>query len=366
MSNLYNKSFVIKLSKYITGSIDANELIRGQKYIEDIYEKNPRGNSILRFEIDWNFFSNEFFEDGDDYFVKMVTNTESDWDLWSVDDLIDEYWGDGFIQKFFNKENIEIYNSIIKKLLSTNPNNLNSSFESSEAGKVFVPNEMNRVILNSYGPSISPIIELFIDLKNRESQLASKDALEKETLKVFGEEGINVNWEYSYIEITAGKLYEILRVENYTAEDVMNSIVFFMKEIADSKQFHGWEEDKWEFEDPKYFNNLQFNKIVSQVLGYIDKNLYENINPDYFSIITLLSQLNKSSFYETVRSYHEKSLFRVTRLNAREGTVTVKILDNPMNIPNKTFPGSSFNFNQQYEMDLERFVSFLKLNQLIS
>ena len=340
MPNPDSKSFVTKLRKYLNGSISANELMEGQEYMSDIDEMNPRGKSVIYFDIDWGYFEENFFQEGDAWFVKNVTDLSRNYDIWDYD-LVQDNWTDGGLIYEFGEDAQRLYNQL--------SNLINQSNEPVRNHSKFAM-EVNGNLLTSYQSEIERILDLYVELKNVEAQRASRDAVLKETDEIFGNDGIGVDWEDGFIKINASTLYAILRTTAYGGEQAIEGLVEYMSEVAEEKRFHGWDENRWEFEDPKYFDSDEFNERVEEVFEYIVNDLRDNMSPDYLKIRKLLMDITNGDLYKEINTNGYVS--RIHRLNPKKGTLSLKLYKNP--------DGSSNWGRTTPEMDYQQFRRYLE------
>jgi len=317
MPNPNSNSFVTKLRKYLNGSISADELMDGQEYMDDIDEMTPRGKSVIYFDIDWGYFEENFFQEGDAWFIKSVTDLTRNYDIWDYD-LVLENWTDGGIIYEFGEDGKRLYNQISNLLNQSNEPVKNHSTSAME---------VNGNLLTSYPSEIEGILDLYVELKNVEAQRASRDAVLKETDEIFGNEGIGVDWEDGFIKINASTLYVIFRTTGYDGEQAMEGLIDVMNEIAEEKKFHGWDESRWEFEDPKYFDSDEFNEKIEEVFEYIKNDLMDNMSPDYLKIRKLLMDITNGDIYKEINTKGYVS--RIHRFNPIKGTLVLKLYKSP-------------------------------------
>ena len=273
LNGLTNKRefFIKDLRRFLNGSISASELEYRHKSISAIFERYPIGDSTIYFNIDFDdLVEREALNEGDPWLIRAV-HSDDYYDLEEYD-IAKDNWLDGWLNKYvFRGESQKKYHELIKKLKPNNFSNLGDKEYS----------EINDLIFTYFREEIDEILEEFIRLKNEEIKLATRDAVDKETHLAFDPYGISIDWYDETVSMKASNLYALMRMENiYTlgAEDAIQKII---SEIFIDSRFAGFDEARYEFEDPKYFDWDQMNATS---IKYLDKMLEKfDDNQDSYS-----------------------------------------------------------------------------------
>ena len=275
--------FIKDLRRFMNGSISASELeYNRHDSISGIFKKYPIGDSVIYFDINFDdLVEREALNEGDPWIIRAV---HSD-DYYDLDeyDVAKDNWLDGWVNKYvFRGESQQKYHELIKKLKPNNFTNLGDKEYS----------EINDLIFTYFREDIDEILEEYVRLKNEEIKLATRDAIDKETHLAFDPYGINIDWYDETVSMKVSNLYALMRMENiYTlgAEDAIQKII---SEILIDTKFAGFDESRYEFEDPKYFDWEQMNATS---IKHLDKML-EQFEDNQGSYSKFNNIMNKFGF----------------------------------------------------------------------
>jgi hypothetical protein len=275
--------FIKDLRRFMNGSISASELeYNRHDSISGIFKKYPIGDSVIYFDINFDdLVEREALNEGDPWIIRAV-HSDDYYDLEEYD-VAKDNWLDGWVNKYvFRGESQQKYHELIKKLKPNNFTNLGDKEYS----------EINDLIFTYFREDIDEILEEYVRLKNEEIKLATRDAIDKETHLAFDPYGINIDWYDETVSMKVSNLYALMRMENiYTlgAEDAVQKII---SEILIDTKFAGFDESRYEFEDPKYFDWEQMNATS---IKHLDKML-EQFEDNQGSYSKFNNIMNKFGF----------------------------------------------------------------------
>lgn len=280
-----NQFFIKDLRRYIQGTLSARELVLYNDKLDDINERNPRTESVLFFDINWDLLEEyEALEEGDAWVISDVFS-DRDYDL-EDSDYAKDMWSDGYFKDNFHGKSKELYEELVKKM---NPEfDLNNSKDRDYS-------HVNDKIWRHFRDELLDIFYVYTDLKNHEYKLATRDAIIKESNELFPQYGINVNWEGDYFSISAGNLYSLMRTENLYKATGTEATSKILAEIMQSGGFSGWNENRYEFHNEKYFDydhmgdvaERQFTKMIEkwdedQEVRNEMENIFKQYNLDFY------------------------------------------------------------------------------------
>lgn len=265
-----NRKFFIKdLRRFLTDTIYANALMSRHSDIGRIYSKNPIGDSIIYFDIDFDdLVETEALSEGDPWVIRAVYS-DNDYDLDEYEVAKDNWLDGGWLSNFIFRDNAkEKYYELIKKL--------KPDFNFSTAGEG-AWSDVNDIMFTYFRQEVDEILTEYVSLRNEEVKLATKDAVEKETKAAFDPYGIRVDWEDETISLKASTLYSLMRMENIYALGAKDSIQKIISEILIDTKFAGFDESRYEFENIEYFDRDQMTAVSVKHLENMIEKLDENI-----------------------------------------------------------------------------------------
>lgn len=327
--------FIKDLRRFLNGSISANELERRHNSISGIFERYPIGDSTIYFNIDFDdLVEREALNEGDPWLIRAV-HSDDYYDLEEYD-IAKDNWLDGWLNKYvFRGESQKKYHELIKKLKPNNFSNLGDKEYS----------EINDLIFTYFREEIDEILEEFIRLKNEEIKLATRDAVDKETHLAFDPYGINIDWYDETVSMKASNLYALMRMENiYTlgAEDAVQKII---SEILIDTKFAGFDESRYEFEDPKYFDLEQMNATS---IEYLDKMLekFEDNQDSYSKFNNIMDKFGFEVDSMTKRDLGNDIKIQILDFDSNKNVVRINVYS-----PNQ--------FRKALTVDIDDFEEFL-------
>ena len=279
-----NRKFFIKdLRRFLTDTISANDLVSRHSDISTIYRKYPIGDSIIYFDIDFDsLVESEALDEGDPWVIRAVYS-DNDYDLEEYEVAKDNWLDGGWLSNYMFKDNAkEKYFELIKRL--------KPDFNFSGA-KDKDWSEINDVIFNYFREDVDEILDEYIRLRNEEVKYATKDAIEQHTKKAFDSYGINVSWDNETVSLKASTLYSLMRMESIYSLGAKDSIEKIISEILNDSNFSGWDESRYEFDDPQYFDREQMDRTS---VKYLEKMIekFDEKKDSYEKFMKIMNEFN--------------------------------------------------------------------------
>ena len=312
-----NRKFFIKdLRRFLTETIYANALMSRHSDIGRIYSKNPIGDSIIYFDIDFDdLVETEALGEGDPWVIRAVYS-DNDYDLDEYEVAKDNWLDGGWLSNFIFRDNAkEKYYELIKKL--------KPDFNFSTAGEV-AWSDVNDIMFTYFREEVDEILNEYINLRNEEVKLATKDAVEKETNAAFDPYGIRVDWEDETISLKASTLYSLMRMENIYTLGAKDSIQKIISEILIDAKFAGFDESRYEFENIEYFDRDQMTEVSVKHLENMIEKLDENIE-SYTKFNTIMNKFGFDIDSVTKRDLGNDIKVQILDFNPNKNVVRMKV-----------------------------------------
>jgi hypothetical protein len=281
-----------------------------------IYSKNPIGDSIIYFDIDFdNLVETEALSEGDPWLIRAVYS-DNDYDLDEYDVAKDNWLDGGWLSNFIFRDNAkEKYYELIKKL--------KPDFNFSTAGEG-AWSDVNDIMFTYFREEVDEILTEYVSLRNEEVKLATKDAVEKETKAAFDPYGIRVDWEDETISLKASTLYSLMRMENIYALGAKDSIQKIISEILIDAKFAGFDESRYEFENIEYFDRDQMTEVSVKHLENMIEKLDENIE-SYTKFNTIMNKFGFDIDSVTKRDLGNDIKVQILDFNPNKNVVRMKV-----------------------------------------
>jgi hypothetical protein len=312
-----NRKFFIKdLRRFLTDTIFANALMSRHSDIGRIYSKNPIGDSIIYFDIDFDdLVETEALGEGDPWVIRAVYS-DNDYDLDEYEVAKDNWLDGGWLSNFIFRDNAkEKYYELIKKL--------KPDFNFSTAGEG-AWSDVNDIMFTYFREEVDEILTEYVSLRNEEVKLATKDAVEKETKAAFDPYGIRVDWEDETISLKASTLYSLMRMENIYALGAKDSIQKIISEILIDAKFAGFDESRYEFENIEYFDRDQMTEVSVKHLENMIEKLDEK-KDSYEKFNTIMNEFGFDINSVTKRDLGEDITVIIKGFNPNEDVVNTKV-----------------------------------------
>jgi hypothetical protein len=281
-----------------------------------IYSKNPIGDSIIYFDIDFDdLVETEALGEGDPWVIRAVYS-DNDYDLDEYEVAKDNWLDGGWLSNFIFRDNAkEKYYELIKKL--------KPDFNFSTAGEG-AWSDVNDIMFTYFREEVDEILTEYVSLRNEEVKLATKDAVEKETKAAFDPYGIRVDWEDETISLKASTLYSLMRMENIYALGAKDSIQKIISEILIDAKFAGFDESRYEFENIEYFDRDQMTEVSVKHLENMIEKLDEK-KDSYEKFNTIMNEFGFDINSVTKRDLGEDITVIIKGFNPNEDVVNTKV-----------------------------------------
>jgi hypothetical protein len=281
-----------------------------------IYSKNPIGDSIIYFDIDFDdLVETEALGEGDPWVIRAVYS-DNDYDLDEYEVAKDNWLDGGWLSNFIFRDNAkEKYYELIKKL--------KPDFNFSTAGEG-AWSDVNDIMFTYFRQEVDEILTEYVSLRNEEVKLATKDAVEKETKAAFDPYGIRVDWEDETISLKASTLYSLMRMENIYALGAKDSIQKIISEILIDAKFAGFDESRYEFENIEYFDRDQMTEVSVKHLENMIEKLDENIE-SYTKFNTIMNKFGFDINSVTKRDLGNDIKVQILDFNPNKNVVRMKV-----------------------------------------
>lgn len=257
--------FFVNLKNFINNKIDSHDFALTDNKINRI-EVDPRDIGKSRIYID--FFTDEKLlksigvHDDDISFYFQVKNSR-----YSSSEIYSYYSaGDEFLQGYgfwdmLDDDNWELLKEISTFLIPT-PFSLDNEFLS----------ELAKKLLDIFPSETKDMIHEFTVERNNEITESAEETIDSDLENFFKESNIKFHGD-AVISIEAKKL-----LEHYLKKGVphfpVNKLMKLVFEDEDAPG--GWSESIWEYSDPKKFDSVSFNRVVSIEL----ENIIEKLHSD--------------------------------------------------------------------------------------
>ena len=312
-----NRKFFIKdLRRFLTDTISANALMSRHSDIGRIYSKNPIGDSIIYFDIDFdNLVETEALSEGDPWVIRAVYS-DNDYDLDEYEVAKDNWLDGGWLSNFIFRDNAkEKYYELIKKL--------KPDFKISDASDNDW-SDVNDIMFTYFRQEVDEILTEYVSLRNEEIKFATKDAVEKETNAAFDPYGIRVDWDSETISLKVSTLYSLMRMENIYTLGAKDSIQKIISEILIDAKFGGFDESRYEFENIEYFDRDQMTAVSVKNLENMIEKLDEK-KDSYEKFNTIMNEFGFDINSVTKRDLGDNITVIIKGFNPNEDVVNTKV-----------------------------------------
>jgi len=313
-------NLLIALRNFTRNKISAYDLESTDESIDYIKEnKNVRGQS----ELEMKFTIDEFLE--------MMNLSESD--IWFYQDIrrgnfeflpydfvvqdFDEGYGPWY---YFDEENVKLTKEIAS-LLS------NSSFEfEDESMKSDLAKKLNKYFESEY----DQIIYSYMSNKNEEMSTVANERIENEIdsfLKKFGfkQKGYN-----NLIIKVSDLMSNLIRYNAYNS-DIKELLEIISKDSAREgwQDIGGWDEDRYEYLNDKYFDRGSFNRDVNWSLEKIYDKLSEEVGEEnlkkYRELVDSITDKFKMNVVYSLPK-NKKHSFLIKGFNVEKNKIIVDLI----------------------------------------
>lgn len=258
----------LALRNYLKGKISQYELMDSDKLIDRVKE-NRTSNGLSNIIIEFDSFD-EMGEiiglnEDDIYFYNIISNPHSSYELY------DSYYAsDDFEQgygpwSYFDSENIELIEKIAKYYL-------NQGFDSDDdSSKAEFAKKMDKF----FSREMSELLDEFSYYKNAEFMETARTNVIPEFEDYIQQSGFNL-YGSDMLSINASDLYSLFvqyDAIHLTLKELLKKI------FKDSdRQIGGWDENRYEYQDDRNFDDEGFNRDVNRILEKILEKTEEDID----------------------------------------------------------------------------------------
>jgi hypothetical protein len=265
------------------------------------YRKSNLGDSSIKIHIDESDFFNLFDKD-ENRSLDLIKQAFYGSGFHSYDYIKHSEWREGYMFDFFNTENIDKINDILKYFGNydvTDRNNYNNM------------EKITDILENHFDVQVYDIIDKFTDLANESLGDYIKSEVKGDVLGVLKKHKIFNKNLFEYYT-TVDDLIKVYQNTGKKTFDVKNLFKFLFKKI----EFKNYEDDSYNFS----IDDESFNETVSEELDEMFEKL-ENEPEKYEKFISFAEKLNKlkKMGYEIGKTYplpyDNKKQFKIEEIN---------------------------------------------------
>lgn len=262
----------LALRDYIRGKISKYELMDIEPSITDVRENSSgRGSSnlIIQFDSFSEFGELIGISDDDIYFYNAITNPYSTYELYDPYYTSEDFEQGYGIWYYFNDENIELIKKIAKYILNLE---LDIDDETSKS-------EVAKKLTDFFSREVDSLMMDFSYYKNQEFLESARDSVIPEFKNYVDKFGFKLMYSDT-LSISAVDLYSLF-IEK-------DSIHLTLKELLEKifenseREIGGWDENRYEYQNDKYFDVEGFNDNANNIFEKILENFEDDENLQSF------------------------------------------------------------------------------------
>lgn len=293
----FKSDFFNFLAQFLKGNITGDELAHSQKGLWGVIEKNPRGESVLEFDLN--------YED-EKRFLKALGL--SDDDIYLMNSVYTEYSSGDFYDLYYIQEDFDSGNFFNWYL---------TDFETlKKVAEIIYPNEpfdvdnneynikLNDALNSMFPQEVEYMISDVFHEKNSSLKDSTKDKIEDQIKDFLGIYGIESKSFWNRFNIKASTLKKMYYV---VGDDDLDPIDLLRKYFDGSDRgIGGWGNDIFDFEDASYFNTEYVNREINRQLDKILDKIEDENEHGFQAFIKMrnrvLSKFKFGSWYKLPKS----------------------------------------------------------------
>lgn len=318
----------LALSKFVRGKIDVYTLQYSDPLISRVVldrENLAQSYVFLDFEDEEKFLKILNVPDEDIYFYQAINSPYGNYEI--VDyQLVDEDFQEGYgIWHFLDDENTNLLENISKLIHPKKFDLDDREFKHELAVKLekYYPREVNDMLTD------------YVNERNREMIQSAVEYIQKEINRVlnsFGFEFVSSDT----IKAKVGDLINLYFQYNLPHLSLSKMVKNVFKSLSYPQDLGGWEENRWEFGNDRYFDEESINRTINRNLTKIYDNLTENFenSPDTKKFFEFITKITKQ--YKVGQKYklpkNPKYFFRINDFDKDELKINIILFK-----PNKDY-----------------------------
>lgn len=304
-----NDWFYMSLHMFKKGIVGKQELMND----EYIFEVRDNGIIVLRFDNNEDYF--KLFDIGE-YDINLAcsifSNYYNDWELFDSY-TASEDWNEGYILNYFNEENKELLNDILKyispELDSNNPSD---------------KSEISKKIELMFSKKVDYLVGDYSSNMNSAMLKGVEELIEDDLCEIFQENGLHkLSCFYKYITTVDNliKLYDELNCKS-------DSLYEMLQKLGRTKDVSGdYSGSIYEVNYHDYFDDESFNRDIKRFLEDIFENIQDS--DEFVDIIAyrdVLEKLKKFRFgqwFSLPKSKNRYPMIKITGIDPKTNLINI-------------------------------------------